>query len=309
MIDDDNIDDEREFAPHRGTRFKLDRAPKKTKWEIAASLCASDLEQNAAFAASVRVTNAERAWILEHLLPFHRAKLIDDVVYRVKAGKEATVYACSGHPSSGRALLAAKLYRARSHRSLKNTTQYQEGRAVLNAAGLATSSREWRLSKAIAQKSRVGLAAVQTSWLMHEFVVMKALHAAGADVPEPIEHGEQALIMEFVGDGSHAAPTLNEVALGQTEAKELLQRVVHDLELLLGFGWVHGDLSAHNILYQEGRIALIDFPQVVDCRNNPQARALFERDVERVAQFFRRAGATCDHAQLARRLWSKYVPL
>lgn len=301
----ENDDDEFDSKP--GTRFKPGRAPKKNKWEVAASLRADESAEAERFGSAVRVTNAERAWLVRHLSPFQHSKLIDDVAFRVKAGKEATVYACSGHPSSGRALIAAKLYRERSHRSLKNTSQYQEGRELLDASGHIMPAREWRLTKAIAQKSRVGLAATQTSWLMHEFVVMQRLHAAGADVPEPLDHNEHALLMEFVGDENHAAPTLNEVSLDPTRARELLQRVLHDIELLLGFGFVHGDLSAHNILYQDGRIAIIDFPQVANCRNNPFARTLLERDVERIARFFARAGAVCDHQRLAQRLWFKHA--
>jgi serine/threonine-protein kinase RIO1 len=51
------------------------------------------------------------------------------------------------------------------------------------------------------------------------------------------------------GDARYAALTLNEVSLVLREAKLLLQRVLYNIELLLGFGWVHGGLSAHNILY------------------------------------------------------------
>jgi RIO kinase 1 len=142
---------------------------------------------------------------------------------------------------------------------------------------------------------------------MHEFTLLRSLHARGGDVPEPIAHGENALLMEFVGDERDAAPTLNDVELESGEAKQLFERVLFNVELLLELGWVHGDLSAYNILYQQGRIVLIDFPQVVHCRNNLKAFAIFERDVERVAQYFDRFGASTDARGLARQLWSKHV--
>jgi len=82
--------------------------------------------------------------------------------------------------------------------------------------------------------------------------------------------------------------------------------VVFNIELLLELGWAHGDLSPYNILYHAGRAILIDFPQVVDCQNNPKARAIFERDIERVSEYFAAAGHPSDHQRLARQLWEKY---
>jgi len=142
---------------------------------------------------------------------------------------------------------------------------------------------------------------------MHEFTLLEALHARGADVPVPIEHSEQALLMEFIGDEAGAAATLNDVELQPGEAKKLFERVIVNVELLLGLGWIHGDLSPYNILYHQGRITLIDFPQVVDCRNNPRARELFERDIERVAAYFERFGEVVDPHRLARELWQRHI--
>lgn len=259
------------------------------------------------FASTVAVTKAERAWMRQHLGPFHDRDLIDDVLQRIKAGKEATVYACRGGPATGVAVLAAKLYRARSLRGERNVGQYQQGRAVLDADGRAIGPRAWRLQKAIAQKSKVGRKAAQSSWSMHEYNALVAMSARGGDVPLPIEHGELALLMEFIGDGVEAAPTLSQLALSSTEARPLFQRVLFNLELLLSLGWVHGDLSAHNILYHRGRVVLIDFPQVVAARGNPGARSFFERDVERIAQYFGRAGLPFESQRWIRQQWDKHV--
>lgn len=258
------------------------------------------------FAASVQVTDAERAWIREHLARFHENELILDVVQRIKAGKEATVYVCSAHPSTGKSFLAAKLYRQRSLRSSRNAGQYQEGRALLDDDGNAAKTHSRRPDKTVPQKSARGKAAEHTSWLMHEFTLLQSLHAQGADVPEPIEHTEQALLMEFIGEGTSAAPTLNDVEIDPADARRLFERVIFNVELLLGMGWAHGDLSPYNILYRDGRIVLIDFPQVTSCRDNPRARAIFERDIERVAAYFQRFGHAVEPRQLARELWTRY---
>jgi RIO kinase 1 len=260
----------------------------------------------AEFAARLQVTETERAWIREHLWPFHENEFILDVAERVKAGKEATVYLCSAHPNTGRSLIAAKLYRERSLRSSQNVGAYQQGRDMLDEEGNA-AKRTRRAGKAISQKTTRGQAAVHTSWLMHEFTLLQTLHAQGADVPEPIEHGGQALLMEFIGDEHGAAPTLNDVKLDAAEARRLFERVIFNIELLLAAGWVHGDLSAFNILHQPDRIFIIDFPQVVDCHNNPRAREIFERDIERVTQYFAGMGWSVEPRQLARELWAKHV--
>jgi RIO kinase 1 len=256
------------------------------------------------FAAGVQVTDAERIWIRANLGPFQKKELILDVLRRVKAGKEATVYLCSAHPSTGRELVAAKVYRERSLRSSRNQGHYQQGRGMLDEDGQSS----WRLNQAGSQKSKRGKAATQTSWIMHEFTLLQTLHAKGADVPEPIEHGEQALLMEFIGDELDAAPTLNDVEIESSDAQRLFERVIFNVELLLELGWVHGDLSPYNLLYHHGRLVLIDFPQVVDCQNNPRARGIFERDIERVAQYFDRVGWSVDARRLAAELWAKHVP-
>jgi RIO kinase 1 len=259
------------------------------------------------FAAAVQVTETERAWIREHLAKFLENGLITDVVHRIKAGKEATVYACSAHPSTGRSMLAAKVYREWSLRGSHNMSQYAQGRDLLDEDGNSGPGRSRRQDPAGSKKSKRGKEAVQTSWLMHEFTLLESLHALHADVPQPLEHGEHALLMEYIGDEAGAAPTLNDVALEPDEAKRLFERVIYNVEILLGLGWVHGDLSEYNILYDRGRIVLIDFPQVADCRNNPKARALFERDIQRVTTYFERAGHAIDPRQLARDLWAKHV--
>jgi hypothetical protein len=51
-------------------------------------------------------------------------------------------------------------------------------------------------------------------------------------------------------------------------------------------GWAHGDLSAYNLLVQDGRLVLIDLPQVVDVVSNPQGIQFLARDARNVAMWF-----------------------
>ncbi|MGH7249011.1 MAG: RIO1 family regulatory kinase/ATPase, partial [Pseudomonadota bacterium] len=69
---------------------------------------------------------------------------------------------------------------------------------------------------------------------------------------------------------------------------------------------VHGDLSPYNLLYFGRRAIAIDFPQAVDARMNPNARALLSRDLENVCDHFRRAGINADAIRIAEDLWRRY---
>ena len=71
---------------------------------------------------------------------------------------------------------------------------------------------------------------------------------------------------------------------------------------------IHGDLSAYNILYWDGTITLIDFPQVVDVYNNREAMPILARDVERVCAYFARQGAHHEAGPIVERLWARYGP-
>src|SRR5204863_7629464 len=50
-------------------------------------------------------------------------------------------------------------------------------------------------------------------------------------------------------------------------------------------GWVHGDLSAYNVLATARGPVIIDFPQSVSASHNTQARRLVERDVRNVTTY------------------------
>jgi RIO kinase 1 len=84
--------------------------------------------------------------------------------------------------------------------------------------------------------------------------------------------------------------------------------VIHNVDLMLAARVVHGDLSAYNILYWQGAITVIDFPQVVDPFANPAGRAIFERDIARVCGYFAGHGVDADAPALAAALWDEHVP-
>jgi RIO kinase 1 len=68
---------------------------------------------------------------------------------------------------------------------------------------------------------------------------------------------------------------------------------------------IHADLSAHNILYWQGEIRLIDLPQAVLADQHPGAFDLLTRDVTRVCQYFKKQGIESDPIAIATTLWQR----
>jgi RIO kinase 1 len=162
-----------------------------------------------------------------------------------------------------------------------------------------------RETKAIRNRTEFGRQLLHQSWIAHEFLTLQLLHAAGADVPQPYASAPNALLMGFIGDDS-AAPTLSEISLEPSEARQLLDRVLNNVDIMLSRGVIHGDLSAYNILYWEGSITLIDFPQMVRPDRNSSAWSIFRRDVVRVCEYFAKQGARADGRRMAEDLWKSH---
>ena len=104
-----------------------------------------------------------------------------------------------------------------------------------------------------------------------------------------------------------AAPTLNQVSLEPEEAVPLLKEVLRNIELMLQHGLIHGDLSAYNILHWEGKITLIDFPQVTDVLTNTNATFILQRDIKRICEYFARQGVQSDPDGFMADLWDRCV--
>jgi RIO kinase 1 len=218
----------------------------------------------------------------------------------VRGGKEATVYLCAAPENMEHDLLAANVYRPRRFRNLKKDHLYREGRDQLDATGKIILDD--RAHHAMQKKTSYGLELLHSSWLGHEYHTMEILWEGGVDIPRPYASSDNAIIMDYVGDMDGAAPALNMVSLTTSEARELFQRVVHNIELMLNLNRVHADLSAYNILYWNGEIRLIDFPQAIDPDENHNAWRIFQRDVARVCEYFSLQGVGTD-PRLAEKLW------
>jgi len=250
----------------------------------------------------------EAEWLLDSLRSFFHQDLISDVMAQVKGGKEASVYRCTPHPTVDAEWLAAKVYRPRQFRNLRNDSIYREGRPILtDEDGKPAKPTDERIVRAIGKKSAYGVQVQHTSWLMYEYTTLQKLFTAGAAVPRPVAVDQNAILMGYVGDEKRAAPTLHEIRLDPAEVEPLHRDTLRNIELMLAQGFIHGDLSAYNILYWEGQITLIDFPQVTDAHENRNARKILARDVRRVCDYFTRYGVKSNPGAITADLWDRYA--
>lgn len=230
------------------------------------------------------------------ITPFINDGWIDGVLFPVKSGKEATVYCCKAAVGRGVSHYALKAYKPREHRNFQNDAVYREGRWVGGT----------RPRRAVLNKSRFGRTVSFEGWLGHEYATLAQLWRAGAQVPRPVAIAGNAMLIEFLGEGAAPAPQLWTLSLSPNQAEALLEQALRSIEIMLSQHIVHGDLSAYNMLVADERLYVIDVPQAVDARTNPNASSLLARDVANVCRYFATQGADTQPGTYAIELWDLY---
>jgi RIO kinase 1 len=208
---------------------------------------------------------------------------VDTELGVLKTGKEADVFLLRrGVPGTDRScLLAAKRYRSADHRMFHRDIGYLEGRRT----------RESRVNRAVSSRSTFGRQAIAGQWASAEFSALARLFTAGIPVPYPAQILGTELLEEFIGapDGT-AAPRLAETRPAAAELAELWDQLVQALVALARDGLAHGDLSAYNLLVHDGRLVMIDLPQVVDVIANPRGAWFLTRDADNIGRWFAARG-------------------
>jgi RIO kinase 1 len=203
---------------------------------------------------------------------------VDTELGVLKTGKEADVFLIErGVPDTDRScLLAAKRYRASEHRMFNRDAGYLEGRRV----------RESRVNRAMSARTGFGREVIAGQWAAAEFSALCRLYELGVPVPYPVQILGTEVLLEFIGDGSQAAPRLAQLRHDTADLADLWQQLVEALHTMAIAGFAHGDLSAYNLLVQSGRLIVIDLPQIVDVVANPQGPEFLARDARNVATWF-----------------------
>jgi RIO kinase 1 len=226
---------------------------------------------------------------------------VDDELGMLKTGKEADVFLVRRHvPDTEKvSMLAAKRYRDGDHRLFHRDAGYLEGRRV----------RRSRENRAMANRSSFGKELIAGQWAAAEFAALGRLWQIGAEtglvrVPYPVQLIGTEVLLEFIGDWTtgEAAPRLAQVRTDQAGLADLWQQMVDALSVLARAQVAHGDLSPYNTLVHDGKLVLIDLPQVVDVIGNPQGADFIVRDVRNVAGWFTQRGLRVDTEELLTRL-------
>ncbi len=116
--------------------------------------------------------------------------------------------------------------------------------------------------------------------------MLEKLYELGTKIPKPILYIEDAIFMEFLGNQDFVAPTLCDVNLTKDEAESAYKKVIDTMIVFWNFGIVHADLSEYNILWWNDEPYIIDFPQALDKRTNPNAEEILNRDLRNITKFF-----------------------
>lgn len=219
----------------------------------------------------------------------------------VKSGKEADLFLIeravpdAGGPST---ILAAKRYRGAEHSDFHRSARYSEGRGMRNT----------RDARAVARGTAYGRSVQATVWAHAEFEALCTLYRLGVPVPYPVQVNETEILMEFIdagggsGDGTasrlEAAPRLAQVRADRDEMRGYFEQVVSILGAMADAGYAHGDFSPYNLLVRNGRVIVIDLPQLVELASNPTAMDLLHRDCVNVCTWFTRQGVDADAESL-----------
>ncbi len=221
----------------------------------------------------------------------------------IKSGKEAQIDLIERTGSDGRScLLALKRYAPRKvtakgqleeagfarASTFRHDVEYREGRQF----------RRTRDRRAVERMTTYGKRLLQSRWTDHEYVVTGRLWHHGVNVPYPVAYGDDEYLLEFIGDSSMAAPQLAQAHVEGDALAGAASQIIDGLHGMVRAGFVHGDLSAYNLLWWEERVWFIDLPQAVDLAANPQGLNYLHRDVTNVTAWLNRRGCDIDGEEL-----------
>ena len=228
---------------------------------------------------SVNALSEIKEVLYPSIIRMQHSGTLQDIVSKVKQGKEASVFTATTGTGSGD-IVAAKGY-DRGHAKLADTKQYSKSLAIGE------------------QKA--------SNYIRNEYYVLSLLKENGLNVPRAYATDGKMIMMELLGEPDRPAPLLQSANLSyHGSCRRILDQLVDHIEGMLSLDIVHGDLSPFNILLNGNEPYLIDFPQAVDITLDTWGYSHLLRDVNNVLSSFRRYGLEYDADELALSLWNKY---
>jgi RIO kinase 1 len=235
------------------------------------------------------VDRPDPPWLIEHSFEERQLGVL-------KSGKEAEVFLVERVSAEGSCLLAHKRFRPRYPKKgelrelgFSKATKYRHDAVYHEGWNLAT-----RVQRAVDRKTHFGHEVMAALWPENEFAMLRRAWRGGAPVPYPVQRTDDGVLMEFIGSELQSAPRLVQARLEPAELASAWSQLADGLRALTRAGVVHADLSVYNLLWWEGRMVIIDFPQAVDVTMNPVAPDLLHRDLNNVVAWFNRRGFVID---------------
>lgn len=204
-----------------------------------------------------------------------RFGLATDVAYQMNAGKEASIFVA-----------------------------YHKKHPIILKAFRLWQTSQVKKSKGYFAPGRMQVLAAK------EFDVLLGCFKAGMNVPTPIGRVGYYLTQRFLGDGLEPAPQLRNVKVDDPET--VLDQILDDyLIMYRDVNYVHGDLSAYNILWWKNKPWIIDMPQayhVGPWSDMKRVVMLLRRDIVNVLSYFKKYGISKDPDYIVDVFLSEYVP-
>ncbi|RFA25790.1 serine protein kinase RIO [Alkalilimnicola ehrlichii] len=219
--------------------------------------------------------------------------LVDEVLYQLKSGKEASVYVVR----CGDDIRCAKVYKEANKRGFRTLTQYQEGRTVRNS----------RRARAMAKGTRYGRDEQEAVWQSAEVDALYRLADAGVRVPQPHLFLDGVLVMALIkGPDGDTAPRLGDVVHSAAQARSYYRFLIAQVVRMLCAGLIHGDLSEYNVLVDSEGPVIIDLPQAVNAAGNNNASRMLTRDIDNLTAYFSRFVPELASTDYAHEIWALY---
>ncbi|RWS28454.1 serine/threonine-protein kinase RIO1-like protein [Leptotrombidium deliense] len=196
-------------------------------------------------------------------------QFIEEINGCISTGKEANVYHATCRDEKDRAI---KIYKT-SILTFKDRDKYVSG--------------EYRFRHGYCRHNPRKM--VRT-WAEKEFRNLSRIYQSGINCPQPFLLKSHVLVMSFVGTNGVPAPLLKDVSLNESKARELyldcilmMRRLFNDCKL------VHADFSEFNLLYDNGKLCVIDVSQSVE-HDHPSSLNFLRKDCVNVTDYFRKKG-------------------
>jgi len=112
-----------------------------------------------------------------------------------------------------------------------------------------------------------------------EFAALTTLHPK-VSVPVPVDRNRHAVVMSLI-----AGPNLNRCTV--EDPAGMLDEILDNIRSAYHAGIIHADLSEFNVMVEEGRCIIIDWPQWVET-DHPNAGIILARDIDNLITYFKR---------------------